>query len=76
MELVESWIEEIQMRGLVAEEKNRAAHIMVIERIRSLASNGIINILEINEIIFKDLDDREDEQITEMSNQANSQLAA
>ena len=76
VELVESWIEEIQMRGLVAEEKNRAAHIMVIERIRSLASNGIINILEINEIIFKDLDDREDEQITEMSNQANSQLAA
>ena len=75
-ELVESWIEEIQMRGLVSEEKNRAAHIMLIERIRSLASNGIINILEINEIIFKDASDGEDEQITEMTNQTDSHLAA
>ena len=49
---------------------------MLIERIRSLASNGIINVLEINEIIFKDASDGEDEQITEMTNQTDSQLAA
>ena len=75
-ELVESWVEEIQMRGLVSEEKNRAAHIMLIERIRSLASNGIINVLEINEIIFKDASDGEGEQITQMTNQTDSHLAA
>ena len=75
-ELVENWIEEIQMRGLVTEEKNRAAQIRVIERIRSLASNNIINILEINEMIFKDSTDPESEQITQNSSQNQSYVAA
>ena len=51
-ELAESWQEELEGRAGVEEQQYRAVEIEIIGKIRSLASSGSINILEVNERIF------------------------
>ena len=75
-ELVESWIEEIRMRGSVADEQYKASQIMITERIRSMASNGIINILEINEFIFRDVLENVDNTSVDVSSDHDVSAAA
>lgn len=56
-ELSESWREDLENIVSVEEAAYRREEIKIIGRIRQLASNGAISLLEINELIFADLND-------------------
>lgn len=51
-ELAESWIEDLNNVGAVDEVNARLSVMNLTSRIRNLANNGVISLLEINEIIF------------------------
>jgi flagellar motor switch protein FliG len=51
-ELAESWIEELSNVRRVDEQNYRLVEMKVLNRIRYLASEGLINVLDINELIF------------------------
>lgn len=53
-ELADSWIEDLNYMAGVDESSYRMAEMNVLRRIRNLASNGAIRIMEINEMIFSD----------------------
>lgn len=51
-ELANSWMEDMDAMASVDEQNYRQTEIMIMNRIRSLANNGVFNLLEINEMIF------------------------
>ena len=51
-ELAESWVEELGNVRSIAEANFRLVEMKVLGRIRSLANNGVINLLDINDMIF------------------------
>ncbi len=51
-ELADSWLEDLESIGTVEEANYRLAEMKVIGRIRNLANNGVISLLEINDMIF------------------------
>ncbi|SME93142.1 FliG C-terminal domain-containing protein [Pseudobacteriovorax antillogorgiicola] len=51
-ELADSWIEDLESIGAVDEGNSRMASMKVTNRIRNLANNGVISLLEINDMIF------------------------
>ena len=56
-ELADSWIEDLEVIGSVDEANSRIASMKVTNRIRNLANNGVISLLEINEKIFSSVAD-------------------
>ena len=59
-ELADSWIEDLEVLGSTDEANVRIAQMKVTSRIRNLANNGVISLLEINEMIFSYTSERED----------------
>lgn len=51
-ELVESWLEELNQMGLVEENNYKLVELKVFNKIRNLGNSGVINILDINEMIY------------------------
>jgi flagellar motor switch protein FliG len=51
-ELAGSWMEDLENIGGVDEQTYKVAEMKILGRIRSLANNGTINLLDINERIF------------------------
>lgn len=51
-ELAESWIEELSNVKRIDEQNYRLVEMKVLNRIRYLASEGLINVLDVNEMIF------------------------
>ena len=51
-ELAESWIEELENIVSIDESKYRLVELAIHGKIRQLAANGAINILDINDMIF------------------------
>lgn len=51
-ELSESWIEELSNVKRIDEQNYRLVEMKVLNRVRYLASEGLINVLDINEMIF------------------------
>lgn len=51
-ELAESWIEELSNVKRIDEQNYRLVEMKVLNRVRYLASEGLINLLDINEMIF------------------------
>lgn len=51
-ELADSWIEDMESMASVDEANYRIAEMKVLARVKSLANNGVINLLEINDMIF------------------------
>jgi flagellar motor switch protein FliG len=51
-ELAESWLEDLQNFRRLDEQNYRLIEMKVLSRIRSLANNGVINLLDINDMIF------------------------
>ena len=56
-ELAESWMEDLANIVSVEESAYRREEIKIIGKIRQLAANGAISLLEINELIFANLDE-------------------
>ena len=52
-ELADSWIEDLDTMGSVDDTNYRMAEMKIISRIRGLANNGVISLLEINEMVFQ-----------------------
>lgn len=51
-ELAESWLEDLQNVQRLDEQASRLVEMKVLGRIRALANNGVINLLDINDMIF------------------------
>lgn len=51
-ELAQSWVEELEQINGVDEQAYRLEELKIIGRVRQLANNGAINILNVNEMIF------------------------
>ena len=51
-ELAESWLEDLQNMRRLDEQNYRLVEMKVLSKIRSLANNGVINLLDINDMIF------------------------
>jgi flagellar motor switch protein FliG len=51
-DLVETWLEELNQVGIVEESNYKLVELKVFNKIRNLANTGVINILEINEMIY------------------------
>ena len=58
-ELAESWLEELEMMAGVEEANYRLVEMKILQKVRQLANNGAINLLELNEMIFSNLEDIE-----------------
>ncbi len=53
-ELAESWVEDLENMAGFDEQAFRLAEMKILSRIRSLVNNGVINLLDLNEMIFVD----------------------
>ena len=53
-ELAESWVEDLENMAGFDEQGFRLAEMKILSRIRSLVNNGVINLLDLNEMIFVD----------------------
>lgn len=62
-ELAASWIEDIRNLSNVDDSSYRNAEMKIKGRIRNLAANGAISLLEINELIFNKGQSEEDEEL-------------
>jgi len=51
-ELAESWVEDLANVRTASEQSYRLVEMKILGRIRSLAGNGVINLLDINDMIF------------------------
>lgn len=51
-ELSDSWIEDLQTLGSVDEQGYRMVEMKVLNRIRNLANNGVISLMDINSMLF------------------------
>ena len=51
-ELADSWMEDLDNIASVDDSKYRLVEMMVLGRVRNLASNGAFNLLDINEMLF------------------------
>ncbi|MBI2603429.1 MAG: hypothetical protein HYW48_10280 [Deltaproteobacteria bacterium] len=51
-ELAESWLEDLETVVAVDEKRYLIVESMVLNKIRNMASDGIINLLDINEVMF------------------------
>lgn len=58
-ELADSWIEDMEMMASVDEPTFRLVEMKVKNKIRSLANNGVISLLEINGLIFDEIPDND-----------------
>jgi flagellar motor switch protein FliG len=58
-ELAESWVEDLENMAGFDEQGFRLAEMKILSRIRSLVNNGVINLLDLNEMIFVDETDSE-----------------
>lgn len=61
-ELSDSWVEDLTYMATVDESLYRLAEMNILRRVRNLANNGAISILEINEIIFSAHDPYQQDQ--------------
>jgi len=66
-ELAQSWLEELEHVRNVDEQAYRVIELKVLSRIRQLANNGAINLLELNELLFA-------ESITESGGNVSEEL--
>ncbi len=55
-ELADSWIEDLESMVTSDDQSYRLVEMKVLNRIRSLASNGVINLSDINGLIFDETD--------------------
>lgn len=71
-ELAESWREELDVQGTIEESNYRLVEMKILQKIRQLSANGAINLLEMNEMIFANLDgiDTEEGEMQDMSDAA------
>lgn len=53
-ELAESWVEELQNSGLIDEASYRLVELKILNRIRNFASTGVLNLLQVNNVIFQE----------------------
>lgn len=51
-ELSDSWIEDLQTLGSIDEQSYRMVEMKVLNRIRNLANNGVISLMDINSMLF------------------------
>ncbi len=51
-ELSDSWLEELENVKALDEQAYRLVELKVIGRIRALANNGVINLLDVNDLVF------------------------
>ncbi|MFK7872690.1 MAG: FliG C-terminal domain-containing protein [Oligoflexales bacterium] len=56
-ELADSWLEDLESIASVDDSKYRLVEMMVLGRVRNLASNGAFNLLDINEMLFAEAND-------------------
>jgi flagellar motor switch protein FliG len=65
-ELAQSWIEDIRNMAGIDDNAYRTAEVKIKARLRGLANNGAISMLDINELIYsgKDLDEESAEEDT------------
>ena len=61
-ELSESWLEDLESVQSVEESQYRVSEMMILGRVRGLATAGSINILEINDLIFDPSNNEEDKK--------------
>jgi len=64
-ELADSWVEDLRYMASVDEAHYRMAEMKVLGRVKSLANNGAISLLDTNEIIFSDLINEEEGNMNE-----------
>ena len=53
-ELSDSWLEDLESFAAPDESSSRVVEMAVVNKIRNLANNGVISLLEINNLIFDD----------------------
>lgn len=75
-ELAESWLEDMRSIPSVDEARYRLVEMVVLGKIRLLASNGAINLLEINELIFKQEEKRGRKERPQLMNPNKGKLAS
>lgn len=51
-ELADSWLEDLANIKGISEQNFRLVELKVLNRIRSLVNNGVVNLLEVNDLIF------------------------
>jgi flagellar motor switch protein FliG len=73
-ELAASWIEDLQVMGMVNDQNYRLVEMKIFVRIRNLAENGVINLLDINSMIYQ-IDRRGGESNHSMMGQGFSRSA-
>jgi hypothetical protein len=68
-ELAQSWIEDIRNISSMDDNAYRTAEVKIKARLRSLANNGAISMLDINELIYvsKDVEEAAEESDTVFS---------
>ncbi len=69
-ELTESWLEELNGMGLVDENNYKLVELKVFNKVRNLSNSGVINILDINEMIYSPDHVTAEDQVGGLSNQA------
>lgn len=71
-ELADSWLEDLANISSIEEASYRMAEMKIISRIRNLANNGVISLLEINEMIFADPKGMQSQEETTVLNKDSS----
>lgn len=75
-ELAESWMEDLANIVSVEESAYRREELKIIGKIRQLAANGAISLLEINELIFANLNESDSAADTEEGSIQSKNLVA
>lgn len=66
-ELAQSWSEELENMVGIDDDKYRIVEMNILQKIRSLASNGAISIFDINEMIFSKNQIKSSQEETDLS---------
>ncbi len=74
-ELAESWVEDLENMAGFDEQVFRLAEMKILSRIRSLVNNGVINLLDLNEMIFVDQAKADDAAMPVDGSAKNSMVA-
>lgn len=73
-DLAESWREDLQLFSQPDYTKYRVVEMQVLEKIRNLASNGAINLLEINDLLYGTSVDRRANQQEATRSQGGAEI--
>ena len=74
-ELSESWMEDLEHTGSVDESNYRMVELKIFNKIRAMSNSGVINILDINEVIFAP-DNRSDQDEGHLGQLSNDSMVA